>query len=87
MKPTRLLISTALGGLAVLGASAASMAAADAPAIEKCYGIAKAGKNDCQTATNACAGQSKQNGQKDGFLHLPKGSCEKIVGGSLTAKK
>jgi len=86
MKPIHILLSTA-AGLAVLGASTASLAAADKPAVEKCYGIAKAGKNDCQTASNACAGQSKQNGQKDGWLHLPAGTCEKIVGGSLTAKK
>ncbi len=88
MKPLHILLSTAVGGLAVLGASTASMAAADnMPAMEKCYGIAKAGKNDCQTSTNACAGASKQNGQKDAWLHLPKGTCEKIVGGSLAAKK
>lgn len=87
MKPIHILLSTA-AGLAVLGTSTASMATADnKPAMEKCYGIAKAGKNDCQTSSNACAGASKQDGQKDGWLHLPKGSCEKIVGGSLTAKK
>ena len=28
---------------------------------EKCFGIAKAGKNDCQTATSFCAGTSKKN--------------------------
>lgn len=87
MKPIHILLSTA-AGLAVLGASTVGMAAADnKPAMEKCYGIAKAGKNDCQTSSNACAGASKQDGQKNGWLHLPKGSCEKIVGGSLTAKK
>jgi uncharacterized membrane protein len=86
MKPLHILISTTLGGLAMLGASAASVAA-DKPAMEKCYGVAKAGKNDCQTASSACAGTSKQDGQKDAWLYLPKGSCEKVVGGSLTAKK
>lgn len=86
MKPVHTLITAALGGLVALGASAPNLAA-DKPAMEKCYGIAKAGKNDCQTATSACAGTSKQDGQKDSWLHVPKGSCEKIVGGSLTAKK
>jgi len=86
MKPIHILLSTA-AGLAVLGASTASMAASDKPAVEKCYGIAKAGKNDCQTSSNACAGASKQDGLKDGWINLPKGSCEKIVGGSLTVKK
>jgi len=32
---------------------------------EKCYGVAKAGKNDCQTASSSCAGTSKRDGQAD----------------------
>jgi uncharacterized membrane protein len=54
--------------------------------MEKYYGIVKAGKNDCQTSTHACAGTAKKDGQKDAWIYLPKGSCEKIVGGSLTMK-
>lgn len=57
------------------------------PAVEKCYGIAKAGKNDCQTKTSSCAGTSKQDAQKDAWLSVPKGTCEKIVGGSLQSKR
>ena len=53
--------------------------------MEKCYGVVKAGKNDCQTATSSCAGTSKVDGQKDAWLFLPGGTCEKLVGGSLTA--
>lgn len=86
MKPVHTLITTAFGGLVALGATASGLAA-DKPAVEKCYGIVKAGKNDCQTVTSACAGTSKQDGQKDAWLYVPKGTCEKIVGGSLTAKK
>lgn len=53
------------------------------PANEKCYGIAKAGKNDCasKVAGNSCAGQSAKDGQ--GFLTVPKGLCEKLVGGKV----
>jgi len=54
---------------------------------EKCYGVAKAGKNDCQTATSSCAGTSKKDGQKDAWISVPAGTCAKIVGGSLTASK
>ncbi len=50
--------------------------------MEKCYGVVKAGKNDCQTNTSACAGTSTKDGQKDAWIYLPKGSCDKIVGGS-----
>lgn len=54
---------------------------------EKCFGVAKAGKNDCQTATSSCAGTSKKDRQTDAWLSVPKGTCEKITGGSLAAKK
>jgi uncharacterized membrane protein len=50
---------------------------------EKCYAIAKAGKNDCQTNTSACAGTSKRDNQTDAWIYVPAGSCSKIVGGSL----
>ena len=54
---------------------------------EKCYGLAKAGKNDCQTASSSCAGTSKKDGQADAWLYVPAGTCGKIVGGLLEAKK
>ena len=77
--------------LIVASALAAAIAAAAAPARaeddnEKCYGIAKAGKNDCKTAAAACAGMSKTDGQADAWIYVPVGTCEKIVGGSLTPK-
>jgi len=53
---------------------------------EKCYGIAKAGKNDCQTTSSSCAGTSRRDGQADAWLYVPAGACERIVGGSLSPK-
>jgi uncharacterized membrane protein len=50
---------------------------------EKCYGVARAGKNDCQTANWSCAGTSKRDGQADSWIYVPAGTCEKVVGGSL----
>jgi uncharacterized membrane protein len=79
-------ITTAIGSLLALGAPGAG-AAEKAPAMEKCYGVAKAGKNDCQTSSSACAGTAKQDGQRDAWILIPKGTCEKIVGASLQAKK
>ncbi|MEJ2344807.1 MAG: DUF2282 domain-containing protein [Gammaproteobacteria bacterium] len=66
--------------------TAGAALAADRPPMEKCFGIAKAGKNDCasKTAAHACAGQSTKNGDKSSFLLVPKGTCNKIVGGSTT---
>ena len=86
MKKT-LMTATAIGGLLALGAFATEAMAADAPAMEKCYGVAKAGKNDCAGAAHACAGQSKKDGGGKEFLTLPKGTCERLVGGSLQPKK
>jgi len=80
------LISTALSGLIAMGAAGIS-ATANAADMEKCFGVAKAGKNDCQTSTSACAGTSKKDGQADAWMFLPKGTCDKIVGGSTTPKK
>ena len=54
---------------------------------EKCYGIAKAGQNDCQTANSSCAGTSKRNSQGDAWLYVPKGSCDKVVGGSTKPRQ
>ena len=51
---------------------------------EKCYGIAKAGMNDCQTATHSCAGTSTKDKDPQSWIYVPAGSCEKIVGASTT---
>jgi uncharacterized membrane protein len=53
---------------------------------EKCFGIAKAGKNDCQTANSSCAGTSKRDAQGDAWVYMPKGSCDRVVNGSLMPK-
>lgn len=52
--------------------------------MEKCYGIAKAGKNDCGSSTQACAGQTKMDSAKNAWLAVPKGTCNKIVGGNTS---
>jgi uncharacterized membrane protein len=54
---------------------------------EKCFGVAKAAKNDCQTAASSCAGTSKRDGQGDAWIYVPAGTCERLVGGSLQAKR
>jgi uncharacterized membrane protein len=81
------LLSAAVGGLLVFGGLSLTAHAADDPTTEKCYGIAKAGKNDCAGPSHACAGQSKEgtNVAKE-WIKLPKGTCERIQGGSLTSK-
>jgi len=80
------LVAAAVGGLFVMNMAAVSFAADDSTATEKCYGVAKAGKNDCAAPTHACSAQSKADGAKTDWVKLPAGTCERLVGGSLKAK-
>jgi uncharacterized membrane protein len=80
MNSTRIAIATALA--AALALPAAAQAQGN---MEKCYGVAKAGKNDCQTANSSCAGTSKKDQQADAWISLPRGACDKIVGGKLSS--
>ncbi|MCF8475013.1 MAG: DUF2282 domain-containing protein [Emcibacter sp.] len=52
---------------------------------EKCAGIVKAGQNDCKANSHSCAGQAKTDGAAGEWIHVPKGTCDKIVGG-MTVK-
>jgi uncharacterized membrane protein len=89
MKHTDLVIRSAFASLLAIGLSAAgsnAMAKEDHANMEKCAGIAKAGKNDCGTSKHGCAGQAKTDGG-DEWVYVPKGACEKIVGGTLVTSK
>ena len=86
-----------LAGLALTASLAAGMVASPAaaqkrPPMEKCYGIAKAGGNDCAAGPGtSCAGTSTRGYQGDAWKLVKKGSCEKIETpkgkGSLTPIK
>jgi uncharacterized membrane protein len=80
MKSKNVVVGTAVASLLALGTLSAAQAAEKSA--EKCYGVVKAGKNDCQTNTSACAGTATKDSQKDAWIYLPKGTCEKIVGAS-----
>jgi len=49
---------------------------------EKCYGVAAAGKNDCKTDTNSCAGHATKDREPSAFISVPAGTCAKISGGT-----
>lgn len=74
-------------------AGAVSLAAANAAKAEesadkeKCFGVVKAGMNDCGSADKAhsCMGHATVDGSANEWIALPKGVCEKLAGGSLTA--
>ena len=90
-----------LGALALAAlTSGAAMAQADAmksgemakPAMEKCFGVSMAGKNDCAAgAGTTCAGTSKVDYQGNAWKYVPAGTCASMKTpkgmGSLTASK
>src|SRR5439155_3000166 len=53
--------------------------------LEKCYGVAARGKNDCAEGTHSCVGQATHDRDKASFLLVPKGDCQKLAGGSTQA--
>jgi uncharacterized membrane protein len=79
---------TAISSLLTLGAAALATPtfAADKVEMEKCYGVVKAGKNDCAGPAHACAGQAKVDSGGKEFVTVPKGTCARLTGGSLTPK-
>lgn len=85
MKKSSLAISAAVTSLLALGATSLTATQALAAEKEKCYGVAKAGKNDCATKSSSCAGTSKEDAQKDAFIVVPAGLCDRLAGGSKTS--
>ena len=82
-------IQAALAGILALGVAASTFAGPATPKAgqEKCYGIAKAGQNDCGTAKHACAAQgAKTDNDPLEWKYVDKGTCEKM-GGKLPPPK
>jgi len=87
MNKTQLLVASAMVAALALPFGAEGQGGGPAPKpkfdAEKCYGVVKAGKNDCQTANSSCAGTSRRDNQKDAWIFVPAGTCERLVGGNL----
>jgi uncharacterized membrane protein len=92
---TRLIASAALASVLSMGLIAGAQAAADekTPAAkegkEKCFGIAKAGENNCSnlSGTHSCAGQSKTDMSAEEWKYVAKGTCAKMGGKSADEAK
>lgn len=56
---------------------------------EKCYGIAKAGQNDCAnlSGSHSCAGQTKVSGDPADWKYVAKGTCKTMNGMSADEAK
>jgi uncharacterized membrane protein len=81
-------IQAAIAGVLALGLAGSIAAAPVAPdaSKDKCYGIAKAGQNDCAAGKHACAGQSTVDNDPVSWKYVAKGTCEKM-GGKMMAPK
>jgi uncharacterized membrane protein len=79
-------IRAAMAGLAAIGLSGAAAHDQVPKGMERCFGIAKAGQNDCGSATgaHACAGQSKVSNDPNEYKFVKTGTCAKM-GGKLQA--
>jgi uncharacterized membrane protein len=86
MSKTDMILKSTIAGIIALGITAAP-AMAGKPGMEKCAGIAKAGKNDCGTSKHACAGQAASDADPEEWVYVPTGTCAKIAGGSVVKKK
>jgi uncharacterized membrane protein len=88
---TQLVSSTAIASLMAFGAAtvvrAGDWTTGKDVKVEKCYGVAKAGKNDCAGKSNGCAGEVKVDNDPDAWIYVPAGVCEKIAVAKTGSKK
>ena len=77
-----LIVAAVSTALTLSSAAWSNSASAADDAKEKCFGVVKAGKNDCAGNGHACAGQSKHDGDAKEWLYVPAGTCERIVNGT-----
>ncbi len=82
----RAMIAAAAASLMTLTLAATPVAAQEK---EKCFGIAKAGQNDCAnlSGTHTCAGQSKLSDDKGEWKYVAKGTCKSMKGMSMDEAK
>jgi uncharacterized membrane protein len=84
----RLIATSALASVLAMGLLSTA-SAAEEKGKEKCFGIAKAGQNDCAniSGTHSCAGQNKVDNGADEWKYVAKGTCAKLGGKSADEVK
>lgn len=83
MNSSKHTLNAALAAVMALGLTAGASAHADsAKGKEKCYGVAKAGKNSCANLTNThgCAGMATKDNDPTEWTLVAKGTCAKLGG-------
>jgi uncharacterized membrane protein len=69
-------VAATLGGIA---AAASAEPVRPQPGMDKCYGISRAGQNDCAAgAGTSCAGTSRRDYQGDAWKYVRRGTCTNI---------
>ncbi|KQQ45340.1 hypothetical protein ASF61_20510 [Duganella sp. Leaf126] len=83
MNQRHALIAAALAAACTTGTASAGMEGAANS--EKCYGVAKAGQNDCAASdgSHSCAGQASTDNALTEWKYVPKGTCDQ-AGGKTT---
>jgi uncharacterized membrane protein len=87
MTMKKVTIAAAVSSVIAMGSVTAAAADQDAGALEKCYGVAKAGKNDCGSTAHACAGRATKDNDPADWKQVPQGQCEKLGGKPEPEKK
>lgn len=80
MNKSKTLLSVAALGSFIAAASVLTTTPALAASKEKCAGIVKAGKNDCQTSRHGCAGQAKTSNDPEEWMYVKTGKCVEMGG-------
>jgi uncharacterized membrane protein len=88
----RLAVSSALASvlaLGLIGQASSQTTMPDGKGKDKCYGIAKAGQNDCAniSGSHSCAGQSKVDNDPGEWKYVAKGTCKDMKGLSADEAK
>ena len=88
MSQQRQIVASALATALTLGLASASVHAED-KAKEKCYGVVKAGQNDCSnlSGSHSCAGQAKTDMDVNEWKYVAKGTCKDLKGLSADEAK
>ena len=77
------LVTAAIAGAFAITAFGLSQVQAQDEDLEKCYGVVKAGKNDCAGPGHTCQGQAASDGDANEFILVPNGTCDRLVNGEV----
>jgi uncharacterized membrane protein len=83
MNKRQAVLAAALASVCATSAAAAEPSSESNADQEKCYGVSKAGQNDCATSVHGCASRAQADNDRAEWKYVAKGTCEK-VGGKLT---